>query len=97
MSFYVILKKLFIFCKQAFIIYSLAYVRSEFTDFDYFPDPLKNDIYDDLYKRFNGLLPIKRENPKSGQSSWYYMMPVKDFDEFNPHLIRIYPINHKDM
>jgi len=43
-----------------------------------------NDIYDDLYKRFNGLLPIKRENPKSGQSSWYYMMPVKDFDEFNP-------------
>ena len=43
-----------------------------------------SEIYDDLYKRFNGLLPIKREKPKRGQSLWYYMMPVKGSDEDNP-------------
>lgn len=43
-----------------------------------------NSIRDDLYKRFNGLLPIKRENPRKGQSQWYYMMPIKGSDEDNP-------------
>ncbi|MBQ8676876.1 MAG: hypothetical protein IJ529_00205 [Alphaproteobacteria bacterium] len=43
-----------------------------------------NSVHDDLYKYFNGMLPIKRENPQRGESQWYYMMPKKGSDEDNP-------------
>lgn len=41
-----------------------------------------NDLRKELEGYFNGSTPIKRQNPKSGQSQWYYMVPKSD-DEFS--------------
>ena len=41
-----------------------------------------NDLRKELEGYLNGTTPIKRQNPKPGQSQWYYMVPRSD-DEFS--------------
>ncbi len=41
-----------------------------------------NDLRKELEGYLNGTTPIKRQNPKPGQSQWYYMVPQSD-DEFS--------------
>ena len=47
--------------------------------------PTNEDIQKTLNDFMNGFKPLRRSNPKTGQSEWYYMAPKNPSDEFTEY------------
>ena len=47
--------------------------------------PTNEDIQKTLNDFMNGFKPLRRSNPKTGQSEWYYMVPKNPSDEFTEY------------